>query len=214
MKKKISLATIICVGLSALIAILALFGAIKLEGVTFDLLFTFLTLTVAGILTINSCDMLEKKNKLAIISLSLICLSTLLVILCFWTTLDDANTFMKSTLIISTLSICFNLITSNVLKLNKNYRVIQTSAYVCYSIVTLYLILLFLNVIKLENTHLKIFILFIILSLVGMAVLAVLSKRQITESITSKEYIKISKEEYKELLQAKHQLKTLLEKKE
>ena len=77
MKKKISLATIVFVGISALIAILALFGAIKLEGFFFSLLFTFITLTVAGILTIGLCDMLERKNKMAIISTSLIALSSL-----------------------------------------------------------------------------------------------------------------------------------------
>jgi len=62
MKKKISLATIACVGISALIAILALFGALEIKGAIADLLFTALTLTVTGILTLSSCNLLERKN--------------------------------------------------------------------------------------------------------------------------------------------------------
>ena len=209
MKKKISLATIVFVGISALIAILALFGAIKLEGFFFSLLFTFITLTVAGILTIGLCDMLERKNKMAIISTSLIALSSLLVVLCFWTNLDDTEGYMNLTLIISTLSVCFNLISSSILKLGKHYRPLQTFAYISYSATALYLILSFLGAIKLEDSHLKIFILFIILSFVSLCLLAIFSKKQPAEN-TSDEYVKITKKEYNELIEKKEQLEKLL----
>ena len=214
MKKKISLATIGFVGLSALLLILALFGVLKLKGVTLDLLFTFLTLTVAGMLTLNSCEMLERKNKLALVSLSLIFLSTLLVVLCFWTKLDNADFFMDSTLVISTLSICFNLITSNILKMGKRYTIVQAVSYICFSIVSLYLILTFLDTISLEDAHLKIFILFIILSFVALCVLTVLSKKHSSESIATKEYVKITKEEYLNLIESKKQLDNLLKEKD
>lgn len=209
MKKKISLATITCVGISALIAILALFGAIKLEGTYFDLLFTFITLTVSGILTIGLSDMLERKNNMAIISFSLIALSSLLVVLCFWTNLDNIEGYMKLTLIISTLSVCFNLISSSVLKLDKHFKTFQTCTYICYSVTSLYLILSFLGVLKLADAHLKVFILFIILSFVSLCLLAIFSKKQPIET-TSNEYIKITKKEYNELLEKKEQLEKLL----
>lgn len=215
MKKKISLATIICVGLSALIAISALFGILKLKGVFFDLLFTFLTLTVAGILTLGSCEMLERKNKIAIVSLSLIGLSTLLVVLCFWTKLDNNDTYSKATLVVSALSICFNLISSSILKIGKDKKIIQIISYCCYSIVTLYLILTFTDVISLGGTNLKIFILFIILSFVAMCVLAVLSKKSTIDSQTpNKQYVKITKEEYEDLLSKKVQLENILKERE
>ena len=209
MKKKISLATIICVGVSALIAILALFGILSIKGVISNLLFTFLTLTVTGILALGSCQMLEKKNKMAIVSFSLIGLSALLVILCFWTSLNEIDVYMKLTLVICTLSVCFNLISSNILKLGKNYKPLQICSYACYSVVALYLILTFLDAIKLVDTNLKIFILFIILSFVSMCILAVFSKKQPAE-IISKEYVKITKEEYEDLLAKKEQLEKLL----
>ena len=210
MKKKISLITLVCVGLSALIAIGALFGLLKLKGFTLDLLFSFLTLTVAGILTLNSCEMLEKKNKLAFISISLILLSTILVILCFFTNLDNIDSYMKLTFVISTLSICFNLISSSILKMEKNYKVVQLIAYSCYSIISIYLILIFLDSIKLDGTNLKTFILFIILSFVSMCTLAILSKKKPSQNFISAEYVKISKEEYQDLLNKKKHLEELL----
>ena len=210
MKKKISIATITCVVISALIAILALFGIFKLKGIITTLLFTSLTLTISGILTINSFKMVERKNKMAITSLSLIFLSTLLVILCFWTKLDKYDAFLNLTLISCVVSICFNLITSSILKLRKNYKSIQCISYICYVAVSLYLILAFLKVIKLDGRNIKSFILFIILSFVAMCVLTVLSKKQPITIIENKEYIKISKEEYADLISKKQQLEILL----
>lgn len=210
MKKKISLATIIFVGFSALISISALFEIFKLKGVILDLLFTFLTLTVAGILTLGTCDMVERKNKISIISLSLLGLSTLLVILCYWTKLDNSDAYLKTTLVTSTLSICFNLISSSILKMGKSKKVIQGISYVCYSIVALYLVLIFLDAISLNGANLKIFILFIILSFVAMCVLTVLSKKSLSEVSIVTEYVKITKEEYEDLLSKKLQLENLL----
>lgn len=210
MKKKISLATITFVIASALIAILALFGILKINGIIADLLFTFLTLSVAGILTIGSCDMLEKKNIMALVSISLIAISTLLVILCYWTTLDNKQTYLNITLIISTLSVCFNLISSSILKMRGKHKIVQTLGYICYSAVSLYLISSFIKVISLKDTNLKIFILFIILSLLSMAILAILSKRQNVEITETKEYVKITKAEYENLLEKKKQLEELL----
>lgn len=210
MKKKISLATILCIVISALIAILALFNILTLEGTILDLLFTFLTLTVAGILTLNSCEMLERKNKMAIISFSLITLSTFLVILCYWTSFDNSTIFMNTTVVISVLSICFNIISSNILKMRNSYQLIQIISYISYSIVALYIIGAFLKIIKLSGPNLKIFILFIILSFLAMCILAVLSKKRVTENIPNTEYVKIARSEYEELLEKKARLEELL----
>lgn len=210
MKKKISLATIVFVFISALIAIGALFGIFKLKGFILDLLFTSLTLTVCGILTINSCDMIDRKNKLISGSLVLILFSTLLVILCYWTNLDNIDGYMKLTLVISTLSIFFNLVSSSILKIGNNYKVIQMISYSCYFIVSLFLIFTFLDVINLEDDLLKIFILFIILSFVGLCILSVLSKKGKNVMQNNEEYIKISKKEYEELLNYKKELENLL----
>ena len=210
MKKKISLITLACVGLSALISVGALFDFLEFKGFTLDLLFTFLTLTIAGILTLNSCEMLERKNRLALVSIALILISTILVILCFFTNLDDIDGYMKLTLVTSTLSICFNLISSNILKMEKNYKIVQILSYSCYAFLSIYLILIFLDILKLDGSNLKIFILFIILSFVAMCSLAILSKKRPTQRENSFEYVKISKEEYQDLLDKKKQLEELL----
>lgn len=213
MKKKVSLITLSCVVLSALIAISALFGLLKLKGLPLDLLFTFLTLTAAGLLTLNSCQILERKSKLALVSISLIFLSTILVILCFFTKLDNIDIYMKSTFVVSTLSICFNLISSGILKMEKSYKVIQIITYSCYSIISIYLIFIFLGIIKLDGANLKIFILFIILSFVAMCTITILAKKKPLQNCISTEYVNISKEEYLDLLSKKKQLEEILKEK-
>lgn len=212
-KKKFSLFTIIFVVISALIAILALFGAFKLTGAIADLLFTCLTLSVAGLLTLNSCTMLERKNKLAIVSLSLIAASALLVIIALWSNVASSDLYMDITLTICILSVCFNLITSNILKLQKRYLYIQIAAYVCFMVIAGYLIAASWGT-DIFDKGSKIFILFLILSLLGMGILAVLSKKQPADQTDSnQDYIRISKKEYEELLNAKKELEKLKESK-
>lgn len=212
-KKKFSLFTIIFVVISALIAILALFGAFKLTGAIADLLFTCLTLSVAGLLTLNSCTMLERKNKLAIVSLSLIAASALLVIIALWSNVASSDLYMDITLTICILSVCFNLITSNILKLQKRYLYIQIAAYVCFIVIAGYLIAASWGT-DIFDKGSKIFILFLILSLLGMGILAVLSKKQPADQTDSnQDYIRISKKEYEELLNAKKELEKLKESK-
>lgn len=202
MKKRISLFTLIFVIMSALIAILALFNVIKLKGAIADLLFTFLTLSVAGILTINSCTMLERKNKLAIVSLGLISTSALLVIIALWANLSSNGVYMEVTLTACILSVCFNLITSNILKLQNRYIAVQIIAYLCFAIFSIFLISASWGANIFDKTA-KIFILFLILSLLGIGVLAVLSKKQSESEPPSLDYIKITKKEYEELLNIK-----------
>lgn len=202
MRKKVSLFTIILVILSALIAILGLFGVFKLEGVITDLLFTCLTLSVAGILTINSCTMLERKNKLALVSLSLISASAILVIIAFWSDISSSNLYMEITLTACILSVCFNIITSNMLKLQRKHLGLQIPFYICFSVVAIFLISASWKSKLIENNT-KIFILFIILSLLGMGILAILSKKQMNDTFIDSSYVKITKKEYDELLSIK-----------
>ena len=208
MKKKFSLFTIIFVVLSALIAILGLFGILELKGAVTDLLLTCLTLAASGLLTLNSFTMLERKNKLALISLSLIGASALLVIISLWTNASSSNVYTEITLTLCILSVCFNLITSNILKLQNKYLKLQIPVYITFAVVAGFLIAVSWDT-ELSDTTSKIFILFIILSLLGTGVLAVLSKRQSVETYTSVDYVKISKSEYQELLEIKEKYNSL-----
>lgn len=206
MKKKVSLFTLIFVCLSALIAILGLFNFLKIKGVISDLLFSFLILSVAGLLTLNSCAMLERKNKLSLVSLGLIFGSALLVIISLWTNISSKGIYLDLTLTLCIISVCFNLILSYILKLQNKYLFIQIMFYICFSIFSIFLIAASWGS-DIISKELKLFILFIILSFVGMGVLSVLSKKQGTEEV--RDYIKISKKEYEELLKAKEELAKL-----
>ena len=209
MKKKFSIFTLAFVFISALIAILALFGAFKIKGFVADLLFTCLTLAVAGLLTLNSCTMLERKNKLAIVSMSLIGASALLVIISFWTNASSSSAYTDITLTLCILSVCFNLIVSNILKLQNKYLYIQIASYVCFAVVAVFLIAASWGSDIIGDSS-KIFILFLILSLLGLGVLAVISKKQTNDTdAKEKDYIKITKEEYQELLNIKKEFELL-----
>lgn len=210
MKKKISLITLVCIIASAFIAILALFNALKLRGAVLDLLFTLLTLSVAGILTLNSCTMVEKKNKLAIASLGLIGASAILVIVSLWTSLSSKGIYAEITLTACILSVCFNLITANVLKLHKKYLFIQTTIYLCFAAFSGLLISASWGP-NIFDKATKTFILFLILSLLGIGILAVITKRQAACETPTSDYIKISKEEYAELLATKEKYEKLKE---
>lgn len=214
MKKIISWITIASVGLVALLLIGSLFEFISLKGAVASIIFTALTFTVAGILTLNSCNMLEQKNKLAIASLSLIGLSTLLVVLCFWTKLDNnSDVFLNLTLTISILSVCFNLITSGVLKLGKRYMPLQIISYICYGFVSIYFIVSFWGS-KSVDLDGKVIALSIILSLLFFCIQVIVSKKQVSDNNVSTSYVKIKKEEYEELLACKKELERVKLKKE
>ena len=74
--------------------------------------------------------------------------------------------------------------------------------YICFAIVSMFLIITSWGG-NLLNDNIKVFILFIILSLLGMGVLSVFSKKQNDETSASDEYIKITKNEYTQLLSIK-----------
>ncbi len=208
MKKKISLATIIFSVLCALICILALFGAVKFEGVTLSILFSCLVLTVAGILSLNSLAIMPKAKNLAIANFSLIGACSFLVILAQWTDLADSDIYVSITITLSILSVCFNFITADILKLSRNYLWAQIPTYICFGVTSIFLIAACWGSSILDD-YLKIFVLFIILSILGIGVLAVLSKKT-TESDIKEDFIKISKFEYNELIEIKEKYQKLL----
>jgi len=155
--------------------------------------------------------MLERKNKLAIISLSLISVSALLVIIALWSNVASSNIYMEITLSACILSVCFNLIVSNILKLQNRYLSLQISSYISFAVTSFFLITAAWGS-DILGDNIKIFVLFIILSLLAMGVLTVLSKKQNDEIATSNEYVKISKKEYEELLAIKEKHKKEQEK--
>ena len=202
MKKKISLLTIIFVVLSALIAILGLFEVLKIEDTISNLLFTCLTLSFVGILTLDLYRAIERKSKLALINLGLIYSSTILFIIYIWGDFSSYSLYIKITFIICILSVCFNLISSNILKLQKKYLYLQMPTYFCLSAIAFFLISFVIETPILEDNAI-IFVLFIILSLLGEGVLAIISKKQTNSSILDKDYVKILAKEYEELLSIK-----------
>lgn len=224
MKKSLIISTIASIGVSALVGILALFGAFKFEGFVLKMFFTFLTLSLGSLLALNSVNLLEtKKILLPLISLTLLGISTLMAIIFYWTDMKW-GAYVQILLTIAIFSVLFNIIISNVMKLNNKYLAFQIATYAFIAIFDIFLVLQIWGLDVLEDL-LKIFILDIILMVVGLIILAVLGKKgkiktsnietsqskivlenivpaQIkTEVIDNVEYVKITKTDYDAMIE-------------
>lgn len=85
---------------------------------------------------------------------------------------------------------------------------IQVSSYICFTIVSFFLVTISWGS-NILSKSLKLFVLFVILSVLSQVVLMVLSKKQSDDISVNKNYVKISKEEYEILLKAKEELARL-----
>lgn len=199
MKKIIIKISIGCILASALLGILWVLKVIKIDGIIGKILLTVLTTGIASLISLNSINLLEEKiNIWAIISLSLLCLSSILAIIQFWAWFSW-GLYSQLTIVISVFSVLFNFIVSCMIKLGFSRLPYQITTY---SLIAIFDILLTITIFKdnfLQGVVVKIFVIDIILALVGMAILSIFSKKSIRSIDTDKDFVKISKIEYNTL---------------
>lgn len=136
LQKIIVLTSIISLSLSGLIGIGLLLDIFKNYSDAMNcVLLTLLTIFVAGLLLLTSTEAIARKNKLGYISSSLILLSGFMMLLQIWLAYlvkDFGDIYIKIVLIISALSIFFNIIVNNYITLGKNLLVVQIIGYVTF----------------------------------------------------------------------------------
>ena len=191
--------SVICIIVAALIGIsLVLFKLNIFGDYIMQVLITLLILGVGSLLSLNSVGLLEEKtNVLAIIALVLLATSSLVATVECWVGFKW-DTFTKILLSVSIFSVLFNFIVSYIIKLGSQRFYYQLATYIGIGIFNIFIIIEIFSPSFLSNEAIiKIFVIDIILTLVGMAILSIFSKKSVQAE--NHKYIKITKDEYETL---------------
>lgn len=211
MKKGLTIGTLGCLGACALMLIISVITGLKVnffEGAKGSILATTATLTAAGYFGIRSNNMLSKNKILGYVSFGLIGLSLLFMVLFIWKIIDN-RIFNLAVLTVSLLSVLFIFLVSNGLKLGKKFLVVQVVSDAILSLLIIFILISSYGWIELGDVLIP-FLINIILSVVAFITISVLANKvQGDENEIKKDYVKITKAEYDELLAKAKELEEL-----
>ena len=211
MKKGLTIGTLSCLGACALMLIISVITGLKVnffEGVKGSILATTATLTAAGYFGIRSNNMLSKNKILGYVSFGLIELSLLFMVLFIWKIIDN-RIFNLAVLTVSLLSVLFIFLVSNGLKLGRKFLVVQVVSDAILSLLIIFILISSYGWIELGDVLIP-FLINIILSVVAFITISVLANKvQGDENEIKKDYVKITKAEYDELLAKAKELEEL-----
>ena len=194
-RKGLSIVTIISAVVVSLFLIIWLFGADLLGSLKSNIYLTLGSIAVGGFFAINSLNMVLKNKTLGYVSFGLITGSVVLIILTSWLNLNN-STLTNIMVSLGLLSILFNIIVSSGLDLGKTLLAVQIPVYIIAGITDLVSTLIIFGALDISKMF-ALFLALIIVTIVGIIILKVLAKRQVTnEILDEKEMVKISKSEY------------------
>jgi len=198
-KKITTISTIVATCIVSLFLILLIFDVKVLGESNTNMIITLASLSIGGIFAINSLNMLGKNKILGWISLGLIIASVILIIFSSWLDIGG-GLYLDITLSLGLLSVLFNIIISSGLDLGKSKLVWQIVVYAIVAITDLISTFAIFGALNLGDI-LPWFLTLIILSIVGVVILKVLAKKNMSDMLEKdKDMIRISKEEYKALI--------------
>lgn len=212
LKKLITITSLVCVGISALLGILLLIKLVPTNATIGKIYLTLLTIFISGIFLLNAIDALNRKNVFGYITAVLICLSAVLFLVCIWGGITGF--FLKLTVWFAMASILLDMIVSNVLALGNAYLFLQIPEYLLLSYIEIAIGLL----ISTGSTALidvwQVFAICIILFLALLITLNILvkSKRGKKTEEVKRDTVTISREEYEGLLNKIKELESKLNK--
>lgn len=194
-RKGLSIVTIISAVVVSLFLIIWLFGADLLGSLKSNIYLTLGSIAVGGFFAINSLNMVLKNKILGYVSFGLITGSVVLIILTSWLNLNN-STLTNIMVSLGLLSVLFNIIVSSGLDLGKTLLAVQIPVYIIAGITDLVSTLIIFGALDISKMF-ALFLALIIVTIVGIIILKVLAKRQVTnEILDEKEMVKISKSEY------------------
>ncbi len=172
---------------------LCVFEVLELKDTPLNILLSMAVCSASGLFLLNSLIMFEQKNKLSILSLSLIFLSSILFFILIWND-HNKSSYVKFTWSIGFISITINLIVGYILKLQRTNLITQIITY------SIYFVTLVIIIYSIYNKAIATLLWPPILcSLIFTVILTINSKKNITDKY-KEEYIKIPKSEYELLL--------------
>lgn len=195
-KKTIATVSITLLSISALLGLLLLFKIIEMNDVIGNVLLSFLTIFIGGLFSLTSLKVIEKKPLVGYLSISCIILSAILFLLQIWLAFIIKEELPKALLyaavIISALSIYFNVVIDKVIYFMKDNLVIQVSAYLFLLLTEIWFCILIIGG-ELPFEKVEILIAIIIFALVFFLILKIKSKN------VKEEMIYVNKNEYEAL---------------
>ena len=198
-KKIISYATIVATAITGLTLIMLLFDTKLFGEINLKMLLTLVTVGVGGFFAINSMNMISKNKVIGWVSLGLIFSSVLLIVLAVWINFDS-EIYGKLTFTLGLVSILFNVIVSSGLALGRSKMIWQVLVYIVVFVSVLIAVLAIFGVVNLIEM-LPFFLMMVILSVIGVIILKVLSKKVVQDLVEeNKDMVKISKTEYAMLI--------------
>ena len=198
-KKIISYATIVATAITGLTLIMLLFDTKLFGDLNLKMLLTLVTVGVGGFFAINSMNMISKNKVIGWVSLGLIFSSVLLIVLAVWINFDS-EIYGKLTFTLGLVSILFNVIVSSGLALGRSKMIWQVLVYIVVFVSVLIAVLAIFGVVNLIEM-LPFFLMMVILSVIGVIILKVLSKKVVQDLVEeNKDMVKISKTEYAMLI--------------
>lgn len=199
-RKIISIVTIVSAILVSLLLICLLFGLDLMGDYKSSILFTLGSIAVGGFFAINSLNMILKNKILGWVSFGLIAGSVFLIVLASWINVDN-SIFTNIMISLGLLSVLFNIIVSSGLDLGKQYLAIQIPVYLISGIADLITSFIIFGVLDIMDM-LALYLAILIVTIVGIVILKVVAKRQFSKNIQiDNDTIKITKEEYKILIE-------------
>ena len=214
-KKIVIIFSIACIAIAGAIAISFIFG-VEPTTMLGKICFTLLTVSIAGMASLNAISLMEKKfNFFASLSVLLIfcCAGSILYI--FWTNHWKWDMFVKSVVFASVVSMTFNFIVTSAIRLGKTKVVIQIITYSIIAIFDAFIASLIFYILLFNQPLIpQVFVIDCILAVVFSIITSVLSRSarnvqvvvaEPTEEVSTaapaldEDTMVIRKEEYNEL---------------
>ena len=212
LKKILLISSLVSLGLTCVLFILAIFEFKIFEGVWLNILLIFASLCVGCGFLANEINILKRNRILGILSISFLVISMVFALIIFCSSLlEKGGTFNTITAIIALFSTFFMIIVSLVTKLEKKLLALQILSYIILLVLEIFLSIIIagyplFNV----NAMTEVFSVFCVVSVGLLVALWILSsKRNSTETVihNNNEYISILKEDYDNLIKENEKLK-------
>lgn len=204
-KKVLTIVSLVCVIISVGLLIGAIFGLGVFKKPLLAVLLSFATIGVASAFSINSLSMQKRNRSLSYATLGLMGVTTLMALIIYISNFTTAVYFNKVILVLGIFAVLFNIIVSLILKLDKNYLILQIITYVIILAIDIILTLQVfgVNVFGLKGFW-KIFLVLCLLAFGLLCTTSILSRKTASDEKDYSEKEKkvtLSQQQYNELLQ-------------
>ena len=208
MKKAKSVLTTICIASIACFAVTGIMLLFKFFGesvVLNRLMFSFLVLAIASLLTFDSAETIARKNVLGIVALSLLVLSELLIIIYIWAekALLESTAYRSIMVSCSAISVFLTTLSGNIVKIGKKMFVLQIIFYVFLVISEIFLSLLIIGVNIFSGSG--VFEIFIACVIVAFTMFIIIKVKGRSDS-----FVYVSKAEYDDLKREIEELRKIV----